>query len=263
MKRKSDTTRRLLSTSVLLVLLALISVSAATLAWMTIADRTRVRSMSMDITSGTNLRFDLDAHESFDQYVKTLTFGQIAQRITREKGYSPADSPLTPVTTRDCVNFTIEDGTAAKPEYYLEFTLHFMATEDMVVHLTSADGADGSGGTRINSSKAALPNAMRISFTAEETSVYDGGMGDTAAQWAEYRSFGLPDGSAMVYHEGNTLFRLKKDEDKPVVVRIWLEGTDEACTDELRSADYSIQLRFVGTDEEGNLLADTGRKTSN
>ena len=41
-----------------------------------------------------------------------------------------------------------------------------------------------------------------------------------------------------------------------MVLRVWLEGTDEACTDELRDMDYSIRLRFVGTDENGNLLED-------
>lgn len=254
--KKNHSTRRLAYTSVLLVLLALACVTAATVAWMTIADRTRVRSMRMEITTGSNLRFDLDAHETFEEYIKTLSFQQIRQRIRQEKGFDPAEAPLTPVTTTDCVNFTLEDGTAAKTEYYLEFTLHFMATEDMVVHLTSADGADGSGGTRISSDAAALPDAMRISFTAEQTAVYDPGMGDTSYQTGTIRSFGLPAGSQMVCHEGNALFSLKKGIDKPVTVRIWLEGTDEACTDALRSADYKIQLRFVGTDENGNLLTD-------
>lgn len=256
MKQKAEDTRRLVTTSVLLALLALVSVVAATTAWMTIADRTRVRSMRMDITSGANLRFDLDAHDSFEQYVKTLSFQQIAQRILREKGFDPADTPLAPVTTQDCVTFTLEDGTAANTGDYLEFTLHFMATQDMVVHLTSADGSDGSGGTRIGSNVPALPSAMRISFTAEQTSIYDPGLGDATDEVPGGRGFGLPTGGAMTYHQGNALFRLEKEVEKPVVVRVWLEGTDEACTDDLRGADYSIQLRFVGTDENGNLLED-------
>ena len=81
--------RRLWPTSVLLVLLALACVTAATVAWMTIADRTRVRSMRMEITSGANLRFDLDSHDTFEEYVKTLNFRQIAQRIARERGFDP------------------------------------------------------------------------------------------------------------------------------------------------------------------------------
>jgi hypothetical protein len=58
----------------------------------------------------------------------------------------------------------------------------------------------------------------------------------------------------MVLSSDNSLFSLKKEVDKPVVVRVWLEGTDEACTDALRGADYSIRLRFLGTDEDNNVL---------
>ena len=82
---KETNGRKLITTSVLLFLLALVSVTAATAAWMTIADRTRVRSMRMDITTGANLRFDLYPHETFEEYVKTLTFEQIGERIKAEK----------------------------------------------------------------------------------------------------------------------------------------------------------------------------------
>ena len=251
MNQKS-TTRKLFTTSILLTLLALVSITAATVAWMTIADRTKVRTMRMEITSGANLRFDLDAHEEFDDYVKTLSFLDISQRILQEKGFHPADNPLVPVTTNDCVHFTLEDGTEAPAEGYLEFTLHFMSTVDMVVHLTSA----GQDGTLVSSSAAALPSAMRLSFTAEETSIYDPGLGDSWNDAPAGKVFGLPGGDSVTYHEGNTLFSLKAGVDKPVVLRVWLEGTDEACTDELRDMDYSIRLRFVGTDENGNLLED-------
>ena len=98
---------------------------------------------------------------------------------------------------------------------------------------------------------------MRISFTADgQTSVYDPGLGDTTSTAAGYRSFGLPSGDQMTCHDGNALFSLQKDTDKPVTVRIWLEGTDKACTDKLRRADYRIWLRFVGADEYGTLLTE-------
>ena len=48
--------RSRLYTSVLLVLLALVAVTAATVAWFSIADNTKVKSMSLDIVSGTDLR---------------------------------------------------------------------------------------------------------------------------------------------------------------------------------------------------------------
>lgn len=249
--------KKLLYISVLLSLLALSSVAVATLAWMSIADRTRVQTMRLDITAGPDLRFDLDRHQAFEDYVKTLSFSQIAQRVARDQGYDPKGTPLSPVTTTDCVHFTLEDGSPAKTGDYLEFTLYFIARRDMVVHLTAAPSEQGGDGTLVSSENEGLPPAMRISFSAEETSIYHPSLGDTSYNTSMGRFFGLPAGGAMTYHNGNALFRLKKEESKPVVVRIWLEGTDENCTDELRSADFQIQLRFIGTDEEGNLLEDS------
>ena len=254
MKQNDTSSRKLFTTSVLLFLLAIVSVTAATAAWMTIADRTRVRSMRMDITTGVNLRFDLDPHETFEEYVKTLTFDQIAQRIKAEKEFDPLETPLTPVTTKDCEKFVLEDGSDAKKEYYLEFTLHFMATQDMIVHLTSADSDAGDDGTQVSSENAGVPDAIRISFTAEDTSIYDPGMGGGSTQGDAGRTFGLPAGNAITYSDDNALFPLKAYENKPVILRVWLEGNDEACTDAIRKADYKIRLRFVGTDEYGNLL---------
>ena len=258
---KETNGRKLITTSVLLFLLALVSVTAATAAWMTIADRTRVRSMRMDITTGANLRFDLDPHETFEEYVKTLTFEQIAERIKAEKEFDPRETPLTPVTTKDCEKFVLEDGSDAKTEYYLEFTLHFMATQDMIVHLTTADSDAGGDGTLVSSETAGVPDAIRISFTAEETSIYDPGMGGGSTQGEAGRTFGLPSGDAITYTDDNALFSLTAYEDKPVILRLWLEGNDEACTDAIRKADYSIRLRFIGTDENGNLL-ETARPAS-
>ena len=257
MKQKDNPTRRLAITSALLVLLAFVSVAASTTAWMTIADRTRVRSMRMEITSGPNLRFDLDPHQEFEDYVKSLTFAQISRRIAKDQGYDPKETPLSPVTTDDCVHFTLEDGSPAKTGDYLEFILHFMAMEDMVVHLTSADSTQGGDGTLVSSEAEGLPPALRISFTAEETSIYHPGMGNSSEATPMGRLFGLPAGDKMEYHAGNALFSLKKGVDKAVTVRIWLEGTDENCTDEVRDAEFQIQLRFAGTDEKGNLLEDS------
>ena len=99
-------TKQRLYLSILLFFVALVSVSAASVAWFTIADFTRVHSMSMEITTGINLRFDLDAHDTFDEYVKTLKFTDIAERVRRDKGYDMRTVPLEPVTTEDFEQFT-------------------------------------------------------------------------------------------------------------------------------------------------------------
>ena len=241
--------------SLMLTLIALVAVTAATVAWFSIADRTKVNTMGLDIVADVEMRMDLDAHENIDQYVRTLSFESIEARIQSEKGFSMSTSPLSPVTTSDYSTFTYENGTVAPDTEgaYLEFTLHFMAAKDMIVHLTSADSDTGkSDGTLVSSSVASLPQAMRISFTADgQTWVYDPGAEDSMSDSGTARIFGLASAADMKVGDNNALFTLKEGVDKPVVVHIWLEGTDPACTDELKKADYSIRLRFTGTDMDG------------
>lgn len=246
-----------LQTTILLFLIALISVTAATAAWFTIADRAKVRSMSMDITTGSSLRFDLDPHENFEDYIVTLSFGDIASRIRRDLGVDVRQDLLEPVTTEDYQLFVNEYGVEIPVEsgQYLEFTLHFMTTKDMTVHLTSANSTDKSDGTLVSSDLKNLPPAMRISFTVDgKTLVYDPGAGDTRVKSGKNAIFGLPIAKEMQYNNNNALFDIKQYRDVPVVVHVWLEGTDELCTNELIQGDYSIQLRFVGTDIDGNVL---------
>ena len=69
MKKKNKVIRSRFYTSVLLVLMALVAVTAATVAWFSIADNTMVRSMSLVFVSVVDLRMDLDAHRPIDQYV--------------------------------------------------------------------------------------------------------------------------------------------------------------------------------------------------
>lgn len=231
---KRKTQKNLVKTSILLSLLALVALTAVTVAWFSIADNARVRTMSLELITGVDLRMDLDPHETIGEYVKTLTFEDISQRILEEKGFSMEEVPLEPVTTSNYEWFTYENGTVVEPTSgaYLEFTLHFMGEKDMLVHLTEENSSgDEVDGTAVNSKNPELPQAMRIAFTADgKTTVYDPG---------ENRG------------EDLFLFSLKKEEDKEVQVHIWLEGTDPACTDALRNADYEIRLRFNGTDLDG------------
>lgn len=233
-ENKKKTQKNLLKTSILLSMMALVALTAVTVAWFSIADNARVRTMSLELITGVDLRMDLDPHETIEEYVKTLTFEDISQRILEEKGFSMEEVPLEPVTTSDYKRFTYENGAVVEPASgaYLEFTLHFMGEKDMLVHLTEENSsADEADGTAVNSKNPELPQAMRIAFTADgKTTVYDPG-----------KNRG----------EDLFLFSLKKEEDKEVQVHIWLEGTDPACTDALRNADYEIRLRFDGTDLDG------------
>ena len=128
-----------------------------------------------------------------------------------------------------------------------------MAAKDMIVHLTSADSQDGKGdGTKIGSDVAALPEAMRISFSTDGKHwIYDPGQGDSADEDGTITTFGLASREEMKLSEHNAMFSLKEGQDKAVKVHIWLEGTDPRCTDALKKARYSIRMRFTGTDMDG------------
>ncbi len=230
-----------LGNSLLLLIIAVLAFVAVTYAWFTISDNARLSSMKMDITTGLSLRMDVDPHEEFESYKQTLKFADIAQRIRADLGVDIATVPIEPVTTKDGVNFVFEDGSPARAAdgTYVEFTLHFMSMGDMYVHLTSTSSKNANDGTRVwSNSTPELVQAMRISFTWEGGSfMYDPADDNIAG---------------LTYD--NVMFFLPEATDLPVVVRIWLEGTDPACDNKLKGSDYSVSLRFEGSDENNNPL---------
>ena len=108
-ENKKKTQKSLLKTSILLSMMALVALTAVTVAWFSIADNARVRTMSLELITGVDLRMDLDPHKTIEEYVKTLTFEDISQRILEEKGFSMEEVPLEPVTTSDYKRFTYEN----------------------------------------------------------------------------------------------------------------------------------------------------------
>ena len=91
-----------------------------------------------------------------------------------------------------------------------------------------------------------MASAMRMSFTADgHTWVYDPNGGGSSSGAATV--FGLDSGAATA---ASDMFDLIKDTDKPVTVRIWLEGTDPNCTNMLKGANYSVSMRFEGIEEQ-------------
>ena len=244
--------------TLLLVLIALVGVTAATAAWFMISDRTRVYSLSMNITAGPSLRFDTVAHEKYEDYPQTITFDQIADAVLRQQNYDMRKTVIRPVTTSDVQTFTYRDGSPVRANTgaYWEFPIHFIASEDMIVHLTAQNSTGKQDGTLISSSIPQLPDSLRIAFEADgNIMVYDPGMGDSSTFFGKIKNFGLQTGNVSVYNQNSVLFPLKAETDKTVIFRVWMEGTDEACTDELKNSDFEIRLRFEGTDEAGNRLS--------
>ena len=253
----SEEYRNTVRRTVLLLLIAFVGIVGISFAWFTLADFTKVSTMKLDITNGSNLRFDVVAHDGIEDYYKTLSVERIRDYVLGDHGYDLTTTPLQPVTTADCVTYTFEDGEVAgvNTGVYVQFPLHFMAAKDMYVHLTTANSPGNTDGTQITSDDARLTNALRICFTVNGNNyIYSPGMGEGATQTAIGKVFGLNDADTMVYSDNNSLFFIPAFTDQQVDVKIWLEGTDEGCVDDIKKLNFTMKFRFAGTDEDNVLV---------
>ena len=54
----------------------------------------------------------------------------------------------------------------------------------------------------------------------------------------------------MNYSDSSRLFHLDEMSPKKVTIRLWIEGEDPQCDDDVQDADLSVALSFVGTDDQ-------------
>ncbi len=191
--------------------------------------------MSMELTTGFQLRMDTVAHENIEDYYQKLDGNKVKVASGNEN--------LNPVTSQNGIHFANEQGQVVVDSHlaYLEVPLHFQAAKSMYVHL-SKDTLNGELGTQVWGDKG-IEQALRLSFSVDGSSkIYE----PHGQSQGTFTFSHLPQ---MEYTEENTLFYIEEGVDKEVILRIWIEGNDPQCTDELREALYHIRLCFIGTDE--------------
>ena len=113
----------------------------------------------------------------------------------------------------------------------------------------SKTGADD--GTKVTTSdtgaRADIVNCTRVSFTDKdtgETVIYEP---NKASAVAGQNTFDLP--RPMQLSNSTRLFKLTALTPKQVTVRIWIEGEDPQCDDDVQLANLQVQLNFEGTDD--------------
>lgn len=234
--KKKMSSATLLGASIRLFIVALVAVSTITFAWFTISDNTRVSMLSMDVTTGKSLRIDVEPHDLYEDYKQSLPWADINDYVKAHRNVDYDTVPLVPVTSNDAKNFYTQKGAPVYTDQlqYIEYVLHFKSQDHVLVHLTEANSAQADDGTKILSPTPALPGAMRIGFEMPDGSVHI------------YRTNSNID--YMQQDKSTMLFDLPADTDLPVTVRIWIEGTDPACTNALKGKDYTLMMRFIATD---------------
>ncbi len=156
-----------------------------------------------------------DHGADLSQYVKVITNEMIDGYLGSKYNTKLADIKLDPVTTTDGVRLTNRGGTVREPnnKSYLEFECYFIASEPMWVHLTTAVYEPNKAGT-VNGL-----NTFDIS-------------------------------TPMSYSDSSRLFHLDELTPKKVTVRLWVDGEDPECDDDVQEADLKVAMSFVGTDEQ-------------
>lgn len=240
--------------SVFLLILLMLSMITTTFAWFTISSLSSVHNMEINIGTGVQLLISDEEHgQDLTLYTNEVDNAAINRQLAAYNT-NLDEMVLAPLTSSDGVRLYTEHGIEreANNESFLEFKLFFIATEDMWVHLTSNESEAGADdGTRIFTSssgeKADVVNCVRISFTDSETGetvIYEPNQGSPVGGQS---TFDLP--TPMGLSNNTRLFHLNTLDPKMITVRIWIEGEDPQCDDDVQLANLQAQFNFEGTDE--------------
>ncbi|MBR3971408.1 MAG: hypothetical protein IKJ83_00755 [Ruminococcus sp.] len=241
--------------SVFLLILLLVSMVTTTFAWFSISNFSSVHNMEITIGTGVQLLISDENHgDALSEYTSSVTEAEINKQLSAYNT-NLDEMVLDPLTTSDGIRFFTQKGVErqANNESFLEFKLFFISSEDMWVHLTSSESEPGAGdGTRVSTSstgvQADIVNCVRASFTDEEagtTAIYEPNKGSTVAGQS---TFDIP--TPMSYSNATRLFHLTARTPKMITVRVWIEGEDPQCDDDVQLANIQMQFNFEGTNDE-------------
>ncbi|MBQ9680430.1 MAG: hypothetical protein IJV48_07105 [Ruminococcus sp.] len=240
----------------LLSIIAMLVLITATLAWFTLSNFASVNEINLKISTAPELYLDIENRGTdVTQWKKVLTNDMINQYLSSVNGTRIADQRLDPVTTSNGISFQSQSGaarTANESSSFLEFKVWFIATTDMYVHLSGqtvqveGNNATSAVTTTETGSKADIVRAVRVSYE-------DSG---SAAIWEPNR--GTPVNGQTTFDVGQSfgsdsrLFHLDKLTPKQITVRIWAEGNDPECDNDVQDSELTVQMLFGGADENGN-----------
>ncbi len=239
---------------VFIAIITLLSMTSATVAWFSVNTFAGVDSLDIKISMSAQLKVAMEDYGTdLDKYTKVITNDMIDEYLAKYDT-SIEDTVLDPVTTTDGETFTNQRGTEREPNdrSYLEFECYFIATEDMWVHLTTESTEAGNDdGTKVTTTstgaQADVVDCTRVGFSAgtNGSAIYEPNRSNPVNGQS---TFDLPSGT-MVYSDNTRLFHLEQLTPTKVAIRLWIDGEDPQCDDDVQDAQLSVQLGFIGCDE--------------
>ena len=240
----------------MLSVIAMLVLVTATLAWFTLSNFASVNEINLKISTAPELYLDIENRGTdVSQWKKVLTNDMINSYLSSVNGTKIADQRLDPVTTSNGITFQSQSGasrSANETSSYLEFKVWFIATTDMYVHLSGptvqveGNNATTACTTTETGAKADIVKAVRVSYEdSGSAAIWEPNKG-TAVNGQTTFDVGTSFGS------DSRLFHLDKLTPKQITVRIWAEGNDPECDNDVQDSNLTIQMLFGGADENGN-----------
>lgn len=237
----------------LLSIIAMLVLITATLAWFTLSNFASVNDINLKISTAPQLYLDIENRGNTDLslWKKTLTNDMINTSLRAQNAPILSEQLLDPVTTTNGITFSGQSGNArnANSTSFVEFKVWFISSVDMWVHLSGQTvrvvdhDATTSCTTTDTGAKADIIRSVRVSYE-------DSG---TAAIWEPNR--GTPVNGQTTFDVSQSfsndtrIFHLNKLEPKQITFRIWAEGNDPECDDDVQEANLTMTMLFGGTDE--------------
>ena len=250
--------RMKLKSTMLVFLIALLALSTGTLAWFTLNTFSAVNNLEMRIGTGAELKVSIENHGTdLSKYVKVIT-NEMINEYLRDYDTQLSEILLDPLTSSKGIEFFTKSGIKRTENVggYLEFPLYFIGTKDMYVHLSSDNtGPTKDDGAKVTTTetdeKADIVNCPRISFEDSDgtTKIWEPNISTPVAGQT---TFDIP--TPMNYTNNSRLFFLKAMTPKKIMVRIWVEGEDPQCDDDVQDAQMTVALCFFGTDENNEAI---------
>ena len=239
----------------LLSVIAMLVLITATLAWFTLSNFASVNEINLKISTAPNLYIDIENRGTdVSQWKKVLTNDMVNTSLRAQNAPTLSEQLLDPVTSSNGITFAGQSGNSrnANNTSFVEFKVWFIATKEMYVHLSGQtvqvenENATTACTTTETGAKADIVNAVRVSFE-------DNG---SAAIWEPHK--GTPVAGQTTFDVGQNfgsdtrLFHLDTLSPKQITFRIWAEGNDPECDNDVQSANVTFQMLFGGADENGN-----------
>ena len=244
-------------TTFLLSIIAMLVLITSTLAWFTLSNFASINNIDLKISTAPELYIDIENRgtEDLTLWQKTLTNEMVNSYLTSVGARPFGDQLLDPVTTSDGIRFFSENGNSreANDNTYLEFKVWFLSTKEMYVHLsgqtveiTQPDGSVVTATTSCTTTdtglKANVVRAMRVSFEDE----------GAAAIWEPNKETPVAGQTTFdvsgSFNDSTRVFHLNAMEPKQITIRLWIEGEDPECNNDVQAADVTIAMLFGGSD---------------